>query len=523
MARPEKTVFISYRRNDVSWALAVYENLTNNGFDVFFDYESIESGDFEQIILANIKARAHFLIILTPTALDRCNEPGDWLRREIEIAISERRNIVPLLFNDFDFAAPSVAEKLTGELGKLKRYNGLEVPAGYFSEAMERLREKYLDITLDSVLHPIPVEVQKEVKKQQEAADQAILRGESSLSEITEAGKKWIQNFNFTHLVMGGVILLAVSTIFLAIYYFTNNPLAALMPTATSAPSVTPFVSPTIGSTDAPPDTPVIPASPAPVPVVGSVLISDVDGMEMVYVPAGEFQMGSETGEPDERPVHTVSLDAYWIDRTEVTNAMYTRCVEDGTCHPPSSSSSSTRDLYFGNPEFENYPVLYVSWEAANAYCAWAGRRLPAESEWEKAAGWDEENRTQRIYPWGNTAFDGTRANFCDRNCQQAQKNPEYDDGYADTAPVGSYPAGASFYGALDMAGNVWEWVADFYDAYPGGDANASENFGQTYLVVRGSSWFFPGQVLRAANRAPNQPDEANSAIGFRCALSASE
>lgn len=116
MVRKERTVFISYRRTDVYTALAVYENLKNQGYDVFFDYRSISSGDFEQIISSNIKARAHFLLILTPTALDRCNEPDDWLRREIEFAMDEKRNIIPLFFKGFRFGDPSVFEKLTGKL-----------------------------------------------------------------------------------------------------------------------------------------------------------------------------------------------------------------------------------------------------------------------------------------------------------------------------------------------------------------------------------------------------------------------
>ena len=126
MARLEKTVFISYRRTDVYTALAVYESLKNEGYDVFFDYRSISSGDFEQIIHSNIRARAHFLLILTPTALDRCNEPGDWLRHEIEIAMDEKRNIVPLFFKGFQFRDPAVAEMLTGKLKNLSRYNGLK-------------------------------------------------------------------------------------------------------------------------------------------------------------------------------------------------------------------------------------------------------------------------------------------------------------------------------------------------------------------------------------------------------------
>src|SRR5215210_3231327 len=116
MSRIERTVFISYRRRDISWALAVYQYLTNQKYDVFFDFSSLSSGDFEQVIISNINARAHFLLILTPTALDRCNEPGDWLRREIEAAIEEKRNIIPLFFDGFSFATTSVTEKLTGKL-----------------------------------------------------------------------------------------------------------------------------------------------------------------------------------------------------------------------------------------------------------------------------------------------------------------------------------------------------------------------------------------------------------------------
>jgi hypothetical protein len=110
MGRIEKTVFISYRHDNAPWALAIYQNLTMHGYDVFFDYQSIDSGNFEKVILENIKARAHFLVILTPSAVERCKEPGDWLRREIEMAIDEKRNIVPLMLEGFDFDSPLVKE-----------------------------------------------------------------------------------------------------------------------------------------------------------------------------------------------------------------------------------------------------------------------------------------------------------------------------------------------------------------------------------------------------------------------------
>src|SRR5262249_39542399 len=127
MGRIEKTVFISYRRTNASWALAIFQNLTHHGYDVFFDFNGIASGDFERVIIGNINARAHFLILLTPSALDRCGEPGDWLRREIETAISIQRNIVPVMLEGFDFGAPGIANQLTGTLAEVRRYNALRV------------------------------------------------------------------------------------------------------------------------------------------------------------------------------------------------------------------------------------------------------------------------------------------------------------------------------------------------------------------------------------------------------------
>src|SRR6478609_5663870 len=173
MARIEKTVFISYRRTNAPWALAIYQNLNNNGYDVFFDFNGVASGDFESVILGNIKARAHFIVLLTPSALERCGEPGDWLRREIEEALEIKRNIVPLMLEGFDFGTPAIANQLTGKLAALKRYNALDVPASYFMAAMERLREKFLNIPLEGVLHPASASAELATKKQQAAADTA--------------------------------------------------------------------------------------------------------------------------------------------------------------------------------------------------------------------------------------------------------------------------------------------------------------------------------------------------------------
>jgi hypothetical protein len=139
MERIEKTVFLSYRRTNIPWALAIFQNLTQHGYDVFFDYEGIASGDFERVILGNISARAHFLVLLTPSALERCDEPSDWLRREIETALTNQRNTVPLMLEGFDFGTPKIASQLTGMLAALKHYNGLSIPPQYFLEAMGSL------------------------------------------------------------------------------------------------------------------------------------------------------------------------------------------------------------------------------------------------------------------------------------------------------------------------------------------------------------------------------------------------
>jgi tetratricopeptide (TPR) repeat protein len=171
MSRIEKTVFISYRRRGGSpWALAVAQNLTQHGYDVFFDYKGIASGDFEQVILENIRARAHFLVLLTPSALDPADEPSYWLRKEIETALEHRRNVVPLMLEGFDFATPSMAKYLTGTLGMLKNYNGLTVSVEYFDEAMNRLRAKHLHVPIETVLHAASAVAKQAAAEQRVAA-----------------------------------------------------------------------------------------------------------------------------------------------------------------------------------------------------------------------------------------------------------------------------------------------------------------------------------------------------------------
>jgi formylglycine-generating enzyme required for sulfatase activity len=236
-------------------------------------------------------------------------------------------------------------------------------------------------------------------------------------------------------------------------------------------------------------------------------LITDDFGVLMALIPAGPFQMGSEDGSYNEQPVHTVTLDEFNIDQYEVTNARYAECVDAGVCVPPSDSSSYTRSIYYGNPEYANHPVIYVSWQDAQTYCQWRKARLPTEAEWEKAARGGLEDT---MYPWGDEAPDCSRANF------------DYDDDcYGDTSPVGLYaPNGYSLY---DMAGNAWEWTSDWYarDYYansPEKNPQGPEDGG--YRVLRGGSWGSDAHLLRVAFRFYLGPGSRAYDIGFRCARS---
>ena len=241
---------------------------------------------------------------------------------------------------------------------------------------------------------------------------------------------------------------------------------------------------------------------------VGSTKISEKDGMMLYYVPAGSFEMGSQNKDDDERPVHTVYLNAFWIDETEVTNAMYAQCVADGKCKLPTSTASNSRENYYGNPEYDNYPVIYVSWDDATTYCEWAGRRLPTEAEWEKAASWDEVNQTKAIYPWGDS-IDCSLANYANQGS----------DCVGETVSVGSYEGGRSQYGAYDMTGNVWEWTSSLYQPYPYEATDGREDpISLDLRVLRGGSWRNLASDVRSANRFKFDHSNTFPYVGFRCA-----
>jgi formylglycine-generating enzyme required for sulfatase activity len=337
----------------------------------------------------------------------------------------------------------------------------------------------------------------------------------------------------------------------------TNTPTATPTMTATPATPImtaTPLHTPTPTLTPSPTNTRVVSDTPVPTPTP-TFSLSD-----MAYIPPGPFTMGSNEADlegalalcnedasdlgceryfyQDEIPKRTTYLHGFYIDKHEVTNAEVCRFLnemgnqEEGGAKWLDISTASDIWYYEGSKiiesdgqyrpreDYENHPVTHVSWYGARAYCEWAGKRLPTEAEWEKAA----RGTDGRIFPWGN-AFpqDGTRVgNFADenhRNVQFIELIRGYDDGYRYTASVGTYPAGASPYGVLDMAGNVSEWCDDWYAAYQG-SAFGNANFGTTYRIRRGGSYVWGRPSIRTSARNRERPEAVSGDSGFRCAVS---
>lgn len=233
-------------------------------------------------------------------------------------------------------------------------------------------------------------------------------------------------------------------------------------------------------------------------------VISARDDMPLIFIPAGEFIMGTDDGELNEKPLQTVYLDSYWIDQTEVTNEMYLKCISAGICEAPTADGFYAPTNHYTLPENAKSPVVYVSWTDASTYCAWVDRRLPTEAEWEKAA----RGTSGQTYPWGDQPANTELLNF--------------DNEIGKPVAVGSFPAGASPYGVLDMAGNAWEYVQDWYaeDYYlyapsnnpPGPSSGVNRS-------VRGGGFFSQSYEVRASFRNPAGPEyKLGSDFGFRCA-----
>jgi formylglycine-generating enzyme required for sulfatase activity len=325
-------------------------------------------------------------------------------------------------------------------------------------------------------------------------------------------------------LLLSGVFVLVLGMFFLvgsgtayvqdSISFFVPLMLNNYPEPIETIPTLTPTV--TLTPTDTPTPTPSNTPTPTNTPTQTATRTIPPSG-EMILIPAGEFQMGCDTSNPNEScqgnelPLHTVYLDAYYIDKYEVTNGQYAQCVADGFCDPP--VYDCYEDLCY--PDDSSYPVWYVSWHHANDYCTWAFKRLPTEAEWEKAARGGSDTR---MYPWGDDEPTYALANYEIDPYARWQPTPE---------PVNSHAPGASPYGVINMAGNIWEWVADWYaaDYYDSYDAdNWPDNpigpTSGTLKVRRGGGFDDYEFFLRIAYRRGDDPTGASYDYGFRCAKS---
>jgi gamma-glutamyl hercynylcysteine S-oxide synthase len=272
-----------------------------------------------------------------------------------------------------------------------------------------------------------------------------------------------------------------------------------LKPTPTPVsvpPTPTPRPTPTLQPTATPVPTKAGGSEPAATPTPTAAPKPEDD---MIEIPAGPFIFGSNNTEPNESPEQTIELPAYFIDHFEVTNEDFAMFVA-ATGYQTEAEKSGAKKTWrtYDTDGKDNHPVVKVSWNDAQAYCQWLGKRLPTEQEWEKAA----RGEKGLLFPWG-TGFDPTRANI-------------RASGIRGTVAVGSFPSGASPYGVEDMAGNVWEWTADPYLAYPG-STYQDKFYSNDLRVTRGGGWFDEANQIRTTNRNAAKPEAANDDLGFRC------
>ncbi len=370
----------------------------------------------------------------------------------------------------------------------------------------------------------------KRIEKEQKTREKKAIRKARRLARKADRRKNFLRMLR-TAILTGVIVAILAATVYLlqtmgVLSISLRLPTHLLVPPTVIPPTATytpaPTLTPTATETPIPIATPLQAAEATPVPPltvvpleVGSSVFRLQDGAVMQFVPAGTFMMGTNeiNRAPADQPQHAVYLSDYWIDRTEVTNAQYALCVGEGRCKPP----VTTR--YFEDAAFADYPVAYVPYESAAAYCLWlAGKTgqvigLPSEAQWEKAAAWDPVAEVAYRYPWGNDPAGPNLLRYV------------FSPAPYPAAPVGSFPAGASPYGALDMAGNVMEWVADWFDAgYYQRTGVSVDPVGPqtgTARITRGGAWSRDASFAVSTLRNPTRATTYGEDIGFRCAMSA--
>lgn len=499
--RKTRRTFISYSRTNKDFALQLAQELRASGFSIWLDQLDIPTGArWDDELERALKACEIFMVILTPASIESEN-----VKDEIGYAIDTGKRILPVLLENAQVPL------------RLRRFQYVDFTGKSYDEGVDSAKQILKKLTEEATTPRM------ETPPADAKTARRSIRRESAAAKSREAVEIQAPPTSPGQRNPMGMLGIAILIVLLGGYAITRfrAPKAGPSPVETSG-----TVETVSGSATTPTALPVadqVPTRVLPTPTVQVTVptpttgvaptataypaeLMDGKGVAMVLVPAGEFQMGGVRTDafarPSEKPVHTVHLDAFYIDKFEVTNASYRACVEAGDCSENINSTSGNRSSYYNNSEFDEYPVVWVDWTMATTYCAWRGARLPTEAEWEKAARGTESP----IYPWGNEVAK-TYANY----------------GGADTTAVGAYESGKSPYGVYDMAGNVWEWVADWYSAdfyqsppekNPSGPADGISKS----KVQRGGSWTGLDADVRTSNRRPYDPDRSNFDIGFRCA-----
>ena len=478
----EPYIFVSYAHKDAVLVYPDLLSLAQQGYRIWYD-EGIDPGnEWTEDIARAINQSSFFLVYITPDSVKSKN-----VRNEIEFALNANKEFIAIHLAETHL--PDGLQLQIGRIQAVLKYNQND----------ESYLQKITTVLPETLRSKSALGVQQD-----------LLKYRAKLKQLSRATPIWSYG-------LGGMAFLGI---ILSLVYFnlggtlrpsmpptavmvlnapdSFTPAAALPhPSATLIPST---ATPQPTATNLPPDA-------TPTLGTGATQISPRDNMILLYVPQGNFLMGADSSDnnasPNEKPQRTIWLDAFWIDQTEVTNAMYKACIDNKYCPNPAFKD-------YLDPNQNNYPITGVSWASAATYCEWAGRSLPSEAQWEKAA----RGTDGRIYPWGNTAFDCIKTNHY-HGC-----------GYSKAEPVGSHPAGASPYGALDMAGNVLEWTSDWYDPsfyskMP--DRNPASIIGTAIRSIRGGAYMYNEKYLRTTARFDIYTNDSltDHALGFRCAMHA--
>jgi formylglycine-generating enzyme required for sulfatase activity len=451
-------VFISYSHRDTDYAHGLADSLQRNGFDVWIDERLDYGSQWPHELQTRLDSCDAFILIMTPRSY-----ASEWVQNELQRAKRKLKPIFPLLLEGDE-------PWLSVESTQYYDVRGELLPDDRFHSDLKQATS-----IRDGQSDELPAHSEK-----------------TSVRPKYSAGSTRPNKGFMLASIAGIAILLAAVISLLWSNGSRNSPLPAVDNTPSAAST---FSS---DETEIPNDPTIIPSEET-VQIPEASDFIDPQDVPMRLVPHGNFIMGSDTGDTDERPVHTVYLDDFHIDKYEVTNAFYKTCVTEGACYEPKDTSN------YASSQYADHPVVYVDWNMAKTYCKWRGADLPTEAQWEKAA----RGTRGGTYPWGE-GIDCSNANYL--GCSEG------------TTSVTTHQGGISPYGVYDMAGNVWEWVEDWYfESYysnsqmenpPGPDSG-------DLRVVRSGAWNQDAINVRASFRNAKAPAITDNDIGFRCALDA--